>query len=71
MAISSFRSGGLQSTKQLEAALKYLEKKGDAPLDREALNQSCGIGVEACPALSPDAMSYAAYAENECHEGQA
>lgn len=35
----------LQGTKQLEAAFKYLEKQGDLPIDKQELEQSCGVGV--------------------------
>lgn len=45
VAVTNSRVTFLQASKQLEAAFKYLDKHGDAPLDLTAFESACGVGV--------------------------
>ncbi|KAK9794917.1 hypothetical protein WJX73_006674 [Symbiochloris irregularis] len=47
----------ISASKQLEAAFKYLEKQGDAPLDLTAFEQASGVGVVVSEAEVKDAVS--------------
>ena len=39
----------MQGPKQLEAAFKYFDKLGQLPVNKQELEQSCGVGVTVLP----------------------